>query len=672
MEQSCANAVQAFARYLELLNKEEVSQDVIDSANQVFSSLKRHRSQLEGSESPIKDDPGLVQEFKYPKKSFLQLKSLVKGNTLSELKTRENTKKLILEELRKAIDESHELLFVCLKCSHWFAHSQDDRQSKSRKNCLFFVFRQNNRVCLGIENQHASRRQEFFGVEGKDDWISGREIRSFIELSIKSQYSYISALCNSENILFESQDWIQLKEITQNGKYFTQTKQFIQRTISQGISFISERDTKQSTSKKKKQKKQFSNAETHLLSSQAQQDISYFSSCIEFLIDCILVVLGEPLSDWKEWDRIDDIPSLTIPDKDSITEESLRNLMDELIPYASYHIRRTSYNSCRDADQILYETCFAVADLIREYLRKYLSSWSNTISDELQNELQSWLGNLRLRYCDIDLQKYQDSITFSPVIVNDLQKDQEGLKELIDVIGDPLKSLHNCKTLFLIENGSRMYNLSLKDSDRDYIAIYSDDPKNILSNIQWPKESADNRGHQYEVEHCCYEVRLYCELLLKGNPSVIELLFSDKASFMTDAWQKLVDNRMAFISEAVVFQYVSWVEFHLKLIRANRNPKKIQKYFYHAFHKLFELERLLNREPIKVSVEGEERDFILAVRNSNNEGNFTVENLMTRATNHLNQLKESLSNRNWRYPESGDWKFLQNWLLSIRTQQIHQ
>ena len=37
-------------------------------------------------------------------------------------------------------------------------------------------------------------------------------------------------------------------------------------------------------------------------------------------------------------------------------------------------------------------------------------------------------------------------------------------------------------------------------------------------------ESLSNQGHSYEVEHKCYEARLFCESLLKGNHSIIGLI----------------------------------------------------------------------------------------------------------------------------------------------------
>ena len=38
-------------------------------------------------------------------------------------------------------------------------------------------------------------------------------------------------------------------------------------------------------------------------------------------------------------------------------------------------------------------------------------------------------------------------------------------------------------------------------------------------------ESLSNQGHSYDVEHKCYEARLFCESLLKGNHSIIGLTY---------------------------------------------------------------------------------------------------------------------------------------------------
>lgn len=675
-------AIQQCERLIYSLEEKNEQEQIIQNTKEYQQQLKQQKSQYEGTESPIQDDPN-AQIIKYPKNSFLELKSHIKGNTLTELKKHLNIKEIIINELKKALEkENRQLVFAAYGISPWFTFTQDDRQSKSRKNSIFFIFRQNSIFTLGIENQHAQRRKDLFSIEGKDEWIVGRELRSFIDLIIKFQHKYICFLSNKENILYETEIWKELCEITKNGSILYNTKSFIQRTKSQAISLISVRDKKQKPKNKDKKNKpsNYSQENTHILSSEAQQDIIYFCDCFHLLFDCLRICVDENLLDWIEMERIKDKNQINHEEISKLNENLSKNQFSDKNEIISlifkynqlvrYHLVKTTYKSNRNSDFLLYKIAFELCDLIQK-----LSSKNQCILNKLpsnyQLELENWLGVTKSKFISSDLENFTFSLDFNEFYLNDHQKNRIQLKDFIhDQIGPPLATFSENQILFLIENGSRMYDLSLPDSDCDFIAIYFSDCFSILSNLLWPKESTDNRGLQKPIEHCCYEIRLFCELLLKGNPSVIELLYSNRITFMTNAWKILIDHRDEFISEQVVFQYVSWVKFHLKLIKSNRNPLKAFKYFYHAFHKLFELERLLNQKSISVISIGEERDFILNVRQSDGTGDFSIDSLMEKAESKLQFLEKKMADRDWRYPESGNWKFLQQWLYSIRKYSI--
>ena len=68
------------------------------------------------------------------------------------------------------------------------------------------------------------------------------------------------------------------------------------------------------------------------------------------------------------------------------------------------------------------------------------------------------------------------------------------------------------------------------------------------------------------MEHKLCEARLLCEMILKGNPSVMELLFCDTYVHRTPAWDALVAHRDAFISEMVVRQYFGFASVRTLLV----------------------------------------------------------------------------------------------------------
>ena len=147
-----------------------------------------------------------------------------------------------------------------------------------------------------------------------------------------------------------------------------------------------------------------------------------------------------------------------------------------------------------------------------------------------------------------------------------------------------------------------MYNLNVASSDNDYMGVFAFDTDKILGHVDCRcmlvrlvavnahgsidldtfEETVGNQGRSLEVEHRCYEARLFCESLLKGNPSVIgihvtcevvplcanmlcftELLYHTDPSFESEIWHELVEHRDLFISEMVLRQYLGFIRVQL-------------------------------------------------------------------------------------------------------------
>lgn len=75
---------------------------------------------------------------------------------------------------------------------------------------------------------------------------------------------------------------------------------------------------------------------------------------------------------------------------------------------------------------------------------------------------------------------------------------------------------------------------------------------------------------------------------------------------------------------------------------------------------------MLERRGPAVRVSGEERDFILRVRKGPLEDEYSIENLLAIAQRRLDQVQLKLRTRDWRYPEYGDWRYLDRWLVRVR------
>ena len=136
--------------------------------------------------------------------------------------------------------------------------------------------------------------------------------------------------------------------------------------------------------------------------------------------------------------------------------------------------------------------------------------------------------------------------------------------------------------------------------------------------------------------------------------------------YTTPLWLELVDNRQRFISEVVIRQYLGFVKEHLYRVKAGKQPDKDSKFLYHVFHKLGELRRLIARETLKVHLDGDERAFILRIRESAPLDALAMSALVQLAEAQLALIEAAVVQRDWRYREVGDSAYLNDWLARLR------
>ena len=251
-------------------------------------------------------------------------------------------------------------------------------------------------------------------------------------------------------------------------------------------------------------------------------------------------------------------------------------------------LRRTARRSSAEADARLFTLAMRLHKQGKELAAKQ-SDVPATVPASVSERVAEWLFRLRRESFlaeTLPSTDGSDGALSTSRVVEATVSNHDELCTLVQEIGTPLASIPTERILFLVEAGSRMYNLSMPSSDRDFVAIYASPTKQILSCINWPKECADNRGKSLPIEHCCYEARMFTEMLIKGNPNVIEMLFTNNVSYAHPLWEELVARRERLLSESALQQYVGWVVTHLKLIGKSTHIGREGKLFYHAFHKL--------------------------------------------------------------------------------------
>jgi len=220
-------------------------------------------------------------------------------------------------------------------------------------------------------------------------------------------------------------------------------------------------------------------------------------------------------------------------------------------------------------------------------------------------------------------------------------------------------------TIFAKIWGSRSHNTALETSDEDFLAVYQSPTRSILS-LYPPPETMDNPDGQ-KPDYQAYELKKFCGLLLKGNPNIVEMLFTEKFTYESPEWQELKGHRKDFLTQTCVRQYLGYAEGQLKKLFAHggegglhtKGGKYSEKWAYHLVRLLWDARRIAKGEEPIVWKEGEERDRLMDIRFGHTSPNVVEQ--MARAL-----LAEIEALKPWKLPEEGDGPYLNDWLLRMR------
>jgi len=213
--------------------------------------------------------------------------------------------------------------------------------------------------------------------------------------------------------------------------------------------------------------------------------------------------------------------------------------------------------------------------------------------------------------------------------------------------------------------GSRSHNTELPTSDEDFLAVYVSSNKELLGMFP-PPDTVDNPT-DVKPDYQAHEVGKFCQLLLKGNPSIVEMLFTDRMCFDTPDWLTLKAYRKKFLSQVAVRQYLGYAEGQLKKLAHHtgnaglhtKGGKYSEKWAYHMVRLLWDAKRIAQGGEPVVWKEGLERDHLMQIR---------MDLLTQEAVERLakSEIAAIDAMRPWKIPEEADKRLLNDWLLCVR------
>lgn len=205
--------------------------------------------------------------------------------------------------------------------------------------------------------------------------------------------------------------------------------------------------------------------------------------------------------------------------------------------------------------------------------------------------------------------------------------------------------------------GSTAYGLNHADSDIDTLGIFVEPTETILG-LKQPNETFVSKNPDVTL----HEVGKFVRLAVKGNPTVLELLFMNDYLVKTEDGKTLVDARQAFLGEkAVRAAYVGYATSQIKRLEKRGDfgsdlKKRYAKHARHCFRLLLQAEQLLTTGSMQVKVSPQAREYLFSL------GEMPIERLSQEFASQIAVLDATSSF----LPEEADVATVNQALLDIR------
>lgn len=128
--------------------------------------------------------------------------------------------------------------------------------------------------------------------------------------------------------------------------------------------------------------------------------------------------------------------------------------------------------------------------------------------------------------------------------------------------------------------GSTAYGLNRPDSDKDFLGVFVYD-RGEYYGLSDPEESIVTK----DPDVALHEARKYCRLILKCNPTVMELLWLNSYVYADMNGEALISKRLHCLSESAVREaYLGYAKSQLNRLhnrQGDLNEKRVAK---HAMH----------------------------------------------------------------------------------------
>lgn len=157
------------------------------------------------------------------------------------------------------------------------------------------------------------------------------------------------------------------------------------------------------------------------------------------------------------------------------------------------------------------------------------------------------------------------------------------MQTYIDFIDKFYKNHPNRKILFLVEAGSRFFNLHTENSDYDYRGIYLPSPKEFHQGekrkrfVEYKTNGSQNKNNKTDIDFNLFSITKFFDLLKSGDFNMMELLYSPREKIIIDSdyFKNLRYIRSNMLSNDIS-SFLGFIKKEYRRYGVNINHYKIQ------------------------------------------------------------------------------------------------
>lgn len=172
--------------------------------------------------------------------------------------------------------------------------------------------------------------------------------------------------------------------------------------------------------------------------------------------------------------------------------------------------------------------------------------------------------------------------------------------------------MNNKKILGKFVVGSRLHGLNTPESDFDYRGVHISPLIDILSPYRKNKNTVWIEGNE---DNTSYELIDFCKFATQGNPTILEVLYSNQIKEITPEMEELRANRIKFLDSGRIFEAAKgYAHNQYNKMNLFEPDKRTPKFAVAYLRTLWQTTCLLETGTLPVQVEGSMKDFLMKVK----------------------------------------------------------